>query len=131
MCGVIKIAKIFIIDDDVDIVLLFEQFLDIKGHEIVAKAYNGEEAIKIFENLQTKPDIILMDHRMPVKNGLETLKEMLIINPEIKIIFVSADYTIRNKAIETGAIDFLEKPVDFSALFAMVKKYTIIRSEIN
>jgi len=127
---VLNIAKIFIIDDDIDIILLFEQFLIFKEHEIVAKAYNGEEAIEIFNNLQYKPDIILMDHRMPLKNGIETTTELLNINPNIKIIFISADYTVRNKALKIGAIDFLEKPIDFTSLNRMIEKYSTAKSQI-
>jgi len=119
---VIKIAKIFIVEDDRDIVNLFEQFLKLEGHEIVAKAYDGEEALYVYKNIENAPDIILMDHRMPSKNGLETTKDILAINPDCKIIFVSADYTIRNKALECGAIDFLEKPIDFSTLFKVIEK---------
>lgn len=92
-----KITKIFIIDDDIDVVLLFKQFLVIDGHEVISKAYNGEEAVEIFKKMSIKPDIILMDHRMLVKNGLETTEEILSINPDIKIIFVSADYTIKKR----------------------------------
>ena len=125
-----KIAKIFIIDDDTDIVLLFEQFLKVEGHEIVAKAFNGEEALEIFKNFQNFPDIVLMDHRMPSKNGIETTKEMLKINPKCKIIFVSADYTVRYMSLEVGAIDFLEKPIDLSTLYTMIEKYTSTISNI-
>ncbi|MBY8989605.1 MAG: response regulator [Candidatus Lokiarchaeota archaeon] len=124
-----KITKIFIIDDDTDVVLLFEQFLVIEGHEVVAKAYNGEEAINIFKEIANKPNLILMDHRMPVKNGLETTEEILSISPDIKIIFVSADYTIKKKALEIGAIDFLEKPIDLNTLITMVEKYSVIENE--
>ena len=102
-----------------------------EGHEIIAKAFNGEEAIEIFKTFQNYPDIILMDHRMPLKNGLETTKEMISINSESKIIFVSADYTVKNKAFEIGAIDFLEKPIDLTSLIAMVEKYTTVKSEIT
>ena len=116
-------AKVLIVDDDVDIVNLFEQFLKLEGHEIVAKAFNGEEALELYKTLQNAPDIILMDHRMPLKNGLEVTKELLTINPNINIVFISADYAIREKAIEAGAIDFLEKPIDFSTLFSIIKKY--------
>ena len=112
----IIIAKILIVDDDIDIVDLFEQFLKLKGHEIIAKAFNGSEALELYKSSQNVPDIILMDHRMPLKDGLETTKEILAINPNCKIIFISADYTIRDKALEIGALDFLEKPIDFSTL---------------
>jgi len=120
---VIKIAKILIVDDDVDIVNLFEQFLKFKGHDIVAKAFNGEEALEIYKNFENAPNIIIMDHRMPLKNGLETTKDILAINPDCKIIFVSADHSVREKALEMGVIDFLEKPIDFSTLFNIIEKY--------
>jgi len=107
----------------VDIVQLFEQFLKLEGHEIIAKAYNGEKALDIYKNFQNYPDIILMDHRMPSKNGIEVTQEILTINPNCKIIFVSADYTVRDKALEVGAIDFLEKPIDFKTLFRIIKKH--------
>jgi two-component SAPR family response regulator len=123
------IAKILIVDDDVDIVNLFEQFLKLGGHTIAGKAFNGEEALDVFKNLQNKPDIVIMDHRMPSKNGLDTTKELLSIKPEIKIIFVSADYTVGNQAFEVGAIDFLEKPIDFNTVNSMIEKYSSIRSE--
>ncbi|MFX0142392.1 MAG: response regulator [Candidatus Hodarchaeota archaeon] len=113
------------VDDDVDIVNLFEQFLKLEGHEIVGKAYNGEEALDIYRNFQDLPDIILMDHRMPSKDGLETTKEILSINLDCKIIFISADYSVREKALEVGAIEFLEKPIDFNTLFRMIEKYCL------
>ncbi len=119
----IIIVNILIVDDDVDIVNLFEQFLKFKGHTIVAKASNGEEALEIYKNFKNTPDIIIMDHRMPLKNGLETTKEILAINPDCKIIFVSADYSVREKALEMGVIEFLEKPIDFSTLFNIIEKY--------
>ncbi len=98
--------------------------MKLEGHEIVAKAFNGEEAIEIYRSFQNAPDIILMDHRMPSKDGLETTKEILSINPNCKIVFVSADYRVRDKALEFGAIDFLEKPIDFTNLLRMVEKYS-------
>ena len=111
-------------------VLLFEKFLVMEGHEVISKAFNGEEALDIYKKMSTKPDIILMDHRMPVKNGLETTEEILRINPNIKVIFVSADYTIKKKALDIGAIDFIEKPIDLDTLVAIIGKYSPIQNNI-
>ncbi|MFX1419980.1 MAG: response regulator [Promethearchaeota archaeon] len=122
----INIAKIFIIEDDVDIVRLFEQFLKLEGHEIIAKAFNGVDALEIYTNLKNAPDIIIMDHRMPSKDGIETTKEIIAINPNCKIIFVSADYTVKDQALNVGAIDFLEKPIDFATLIRKIEKYISI-----
>ena len=119
------IAEILIVDDDEDIVRLFEQFLEFQGHKIVAKAFNGEEAVEFCRKTQNFPEIILMDHRMPLKNGVETTKEILQINPNTKIIFLSADYAIRDLALKAGAVEFLEKPIDFNTLFRLIEKYKI------
>ena len=62
---------------------------------------------------------------MPLKDGLETTKEILSINPHCKIIFISADYSIRDKALEMGAIDFLEKPINFNSLYRLIEKYIV------
>lgn len=96
--------------------------MKLEGHEIVAKAFNGEEALEIYKKFKNSPDIILMDHRMPFKDGLETTKEILSINPNCKIIFVSADYSVRDQAINVGAIDFLEKPLNFTSLLRIIEK---------
>ena len=124
-----KIAKIFIIDDDLDVVLLFEQFLVIEGHEVVSKAFNGEEAVEIFKQMSIKPNIILMDHRMPRKNGLEVTREILQMNPETKIIFISADHTVKNKAFKLGIMDFLEKPIDLDTLITTIENISSIKNE--
>ena len=113
-------AKIFLVDDDKDIIKLFEQFLKFKGHEIVAKAFNGEEALEIYKRFQDTLDLILMDHRMPSKNGLEATKEILAINPNCKIIFIRADYSVRDEVLEIGAFEFIEKPLDFNTLFKLI-----------
>jgi FixJ family two-component response regulator len=68
---------------------------------------------------------------MPLKDGIETTKEILTLNSNTKIIFASADYTIKDLAKRAGAVDFLEKPFDFSNLFDMIKKYTLVKSEIT
>lgn len=69
-----------------------------------------------------------MDHRMPSKNDLEVTEEILSINPNSKIIFISADYSVRDKALKMGAIDFLGKPIDFTSLFRIIEKH-IVKSE--
>ena len=113
-------ATIFLIDDDISIVTLFEKYLTILGHEIVAIAYNGEEAVKLFHEFRQAPDLILMDHRMPKKDGLTAAEEILKANNSSKIIFFSADYSIKDKALALGAKYFLEKPFQLNKLSTIV-----------
>jgi len=68
------------------------------------------------------PDIMIMDHRMPSKDGVETTKEILKINPNIKIIFASADATVRDAALASGARSFLSKPFAISDLLAGIEE---------
>ncbi len=56
----------------------------------------------MFKSFLKKPDIILMDHRMPKKNGIEASKEILKINGKTKIIFLSADSSIKEEVLSIG-----------------------------
>jgi len=66
------------------------------------------------------PDFIIMDHQMPVKNGIDTMKELLKINPNLKIIFVSGDKTIKNEALSLGAISFIQKPFNMQTFLQSI-----------
>ena len=76
----------------------------------------------MYKSFIEKPDIILMDHRMPIKNGIEVVKEILQIDSNSKIIFASADSTIKSEALSIGAVSFLEKPFSMNTLINEIKK---------
>ncbi len=71
-----------------------------------------------------KPHIILSDIKMPKLNGIEFAKELIAINPDIKIIFMSGYMEIEylKSAIQLSVVDYIEKPIDLSMLKAAVKK---------
>ncbi|MHA1682864.1 MAG: response regulator [Promethearchaeota archaeon] len=119
-------VKVLIVDDDADIVSLFKMILEMKGHEIINIAYNGEEAVERFMGTDKSkhPDVVLMDHRMPKKDGLTATIEILSKEPNANILFISADYTIKEKAIEAGAKDFLEKPINVSKILDSIEHLT-------
>jgi len=81
-----------------------------KGHEVVGQAYNGEEAISQYRALQPPPDCVLMDHRMPLADGLTATRGIKELDPEARIIFASADVGIMEEASQAGAEAFLAKP---------------------
>ena len=113
-------ASIVIVDDDLDIVNLFKHFLTIRGHEILGTAYDGKEAISVVTNLSEKPDIILMDHRMPEVSGLEATEAINNSFPEIKIVLISADMRVEQEAKENGAVAFLLKPTSFKKVLSTI-----------
>lgn len=82
----------------------------------MGSAFDGAEAVKLFDRLNPRPDVLLMDYRMPIKDGVTATKEIRTIDPASKIIFLSADETAREHALKAGAISFLIKPVRFAQL---------------
>ena len=108
--------KIFIVDDDESLQRLYELILREAGFEIIETAINGKEAIEKYNKLEIKPDIILMDHRMPIKNGLDSMVEILKTHNNAKIIFASADNSVKEKAKSLGACAFLDKPFKMQEL---------------
>ncbi|MFX1365226.1 MAG: response regulator [Promethearchaeota archaeon] len=122
MNGDIRIKTIFIAEDDRDLQRLYELLLEMDGFQLLGIANNGEEAIKMFSSFTVKPDIIILDYRMPIKNGLEALKEILQIDHNSRIIFASADKTIKDEVYSNGAMGFLDKPFTHQMLINALKK---------
>ncbi len=114
-------ATIFTVDDDRDIMKIYRDVLQMKDHNIVAEALDGEEAVEIFKTMNKCPDIIIMDHRMPTKNGLEAMKDIREINPLQGIIFVTADEIAAKKAMNIGANSFVLKPFRMDNLFNAIE----------
>ena len=101
---------------------LYGMILENAGFQIIGSVNNGEDAIKMYKSFSLKPEIILMDHRMPIKNGIEATIEILQISNNSKIIFASADNSVKKKALSIGATSFLEKPFELKTLISEIDK---------
>lgn len=115
------VGTIFVVDDEVYLQDLYADLLSMVGHEIVDTAFNGEEAVLKFEAMDPKPDLIIMDHRMPIKNGVEATKEIMEIDPNVRVLFISADVSQEPVVQKIGAIGFLEKPFPMDRLFKTIE----------
>ncbi len=113
-------ALIMTVDDDPMIQELYDAALTIAGHRVVAQAFDGARAIEVFRRLETRPDIVILDHRMPVVSGLDAGRAMREIEPQVRILFVSADTSVREAALRAGAAGFLAKPFGLSELRALL-----------
>jgi two-component system chemotaxis response regulator CheY len=100
----------------------YREILRIYGFEVVGWSYNGEEAVKKFVKLSPRPDVIIMDHRLPMKNGVETTEDILRIDPSAKVLFISADTSARSSALSVGAAGFLRKPFELKEFVATIKQ---------
>jgi two-component system chemotaxis response regulator CheY len=109
-----------IADDSDAIRLVFQDILSIGGHEIVAEAVNGEDAVEKF--FQFNPDILLLDLAMPKKDGLTVVKEITSIYPNAKIILITAsdNQGIINQCLQAGATAFISKPFDFDQVLKVI-----------
>jgi len=120
----IKITKIFIVEDDKSLREVYRKALNLNGYQVIASAKNGQEAVSMYKSFPEKPDIILMDHRMPIKNGLEASREILEMNGNgySKIIFASADKSVRKEALSMGIQSFKDKPFTLKRLYDNIEK---------
>jgi two-component system chemotaxis response regulator CheY len=115
-------STVMIVDDELFIVELYRDILQLRGYKVMGTAFDGEEAVRKYAASNEKPDVILMDHRMPVMNGVEATKEIIRLNPRQKIVFVSADILVEKEARDAGAIEFLPKPFRMDDLLEKMEK---------
>lgn len=114
-------SKIFIVDDDKDIVNLVEDILTDDGYEI-EKAYNGRDALeKINKN---HFDLIILDIMLPDIDGLEVCRKIRD-SVDVPILFLTAKSKSIDKVVgfEIGADDYITKPFDDNELASRVKAH--------
>jgi CheY-like chemotaxis protein len=110
-----KNLTVMLVDDEPDIIAVFESFLSSEG-------YNAESFLNPYQALQSfadsEPDyysLIVLDIRMPSMNGLQLYKRLKAIDPNVKIIFLSAlEATDELVSVLEGvkSVDVMKKPID-------------------
>ena len=114
--------RVLIVDDAAFMRMLLKDIISKAGFEVVGEASNGKEAVEKYKEL--KPDIVTMDITMPEMNGIEAVKEIKKIDPNAKIIMVSAmgQQAMVIEAIQAGARDFIVKPFQPARVIEALKK---------
>ena len=117
---------IMIVDDAMFMRTVLKNMVEKGGHTVVSEAGTVDEAVRNYKTLPKKPDVVLMDITMPNKDGIEGVKELIQINPDIKIIMCSAmgQQVMVVDAMKAGARDFLVKPVEEERLNEALHKIT-------
>ena len=111
---------IFIVDDDAPLRLLAKTLLEDQGHA-VRDFDNGKSFL---ENLDEKPSLVFLDVMMPGLDGIETLKKIKELHPEIPVIMLTSVDKVETavEVIKLGAYDYLLKPIDEPRLFTCIEK---------
>lgn len=114
--------RILIVDDAPIIRLKLRDIIQRQGYEVVAEAANGREAVEKYKELS--PDLTTLDITMPDMDGLEALEEIFKINPEAKVVMVTAieQRDMLMKAIRMGIQDYIVKPFENDRVINAVHK---------
>jgi DNA-binding response OmpR family regulator len=112
---------ILIVDDEKNIRLTLSQALETLDAQIDAAA-NGEEALAKLKEKEF--GLILLDIRMPGMDGMEVLRRVRKIRPDIRVIMITAYGTVESavEAMKLGAVDFLQKPFDPEEIRELVSR---------
>ncbi len=127
-------AKILVIDDEKNILESIKMVLTYENYP-VATTNNGLDGIDLFRQL--KPDIVLLDVKMPGFNGIDVLKQLKGISEFSEIIMISGHSGIEEalEAAKLGAFDFLEKPISRDKLILTVRnaieKVNLLKENFN
>lgn len=103
-------ARIMVVDDTAFMRLTLRKLLEKAGHQVVAEAENGAEALERYA--QVHPDLVTLDLVMPVMDGIATLKELSRRDPGCRVIVCSSmgQKALVVEALNAGAYDFIVKP---------------------
>ncbi len=113
--------KILVTEDNDSNYMLMTYIL--KKHYDFVRAHNGKEAVSMVDTEQ--PDLILMDIKMPVMDGLEATRQIKAVHPDMPILALTANAfdSDRQAALEAGCDDFMMKPVNASQCLKLIEKF--------
>ena len=109
---------------------MLTEFLASEGHT-VAGAEDGDRAIRQVRDGHF--DLLLLDYKMPGMNGIDVLREIKKLNPQISVVMMTAYGTIETAvdAMKLGAVDYISKPIDLDELLVLIgriaERQTLIR----
>lgn len=113
---------ILVVDDDADIQELTQEILEMLGYNVMT-ALSGEQALSIYSEQGSSIDLVLLDLNMPGMGGYSCLRELLRLDPQVKVVIASgyAPNSLGKNALSSGAKGFIGKPYQMKDLAATVR----------
>ncbi len=104
--------RVLVVDDAAFMRFMIKGILKELGHEVVREAENGEQACTKYAEL--KPDLVTMDLIMPLKGGIDALRDIRAADPRARVMVMSAVEQRQPlmEALRLGAVDYLVKPFE-------------------
>ncbi len=114
--------EILVADDDYNTVDVFSEYLELMGHKVIAKAYDGKQAFELYKN--TLPDFVFLDMMMPEYDGFYALERIKKHNSDSHVIAITADLTkdIEEKLEKMGIDAIIYKPFDMDSIISVMEK---------
>jgi len=122
-------AKILIIDDEKDLILVLSRFLTKHGYEVI-EANKGKKALELLA--EDTPDLILCDFKLDDMDGTSVLKAIKEVNPSIPVIIITGYSNIKTavEVMRLGAIDYVTKPLIPDEIIMTIRR-ALERSAVN
>ena len=109
-------------DDDIDTLEVFSEFLEIKDINVKGRGHDGKQAAELFQ--KHKPDFVLMDVMMPLYDGFYGIEKIREVDPNAKIIMITADVSseTRKKLSELKPAAVVSKPYEIDDLLNLMNE---------
>lgn len=119
--------KILVAEDEPSLLQMYKVMFESQGYQVVTTR-DGQECVKAYEaelnktaENRTPFDIVVLDYRMPIKNGVEAAKEILVLCPDQKLLMVTAySGVLDSKDEKLRKMQVMPKPFDFDKFLATI-----------
>lgn len=118
----VKAPNVLIADDFKIIRMGIRKILAALQYPVIGEATNGQEAVDLYKKL--KPDLLLLDVNMPVKNGDQALAEIMAHDPDAFVIILTSisDVNTVRKLVDLGAANYIRKDVPGNEILKMIQQ---------